>query len=567
MNLVSFKKNTIIFLIFLCFSALHGQQHFRSNIWYFGKNAGINFKLGTACPPEPIRGPFETYEAAAVMSDLEGNVLFSTDAVTVYDRNGDPMPNGSGLAGSISEKQVLIMPHPGNPDQYYIYTTGEGIPLVHEYTLIDMSLNDDLGDVVMSPLPQKNLPLAGATQMIEGVTGIVCADKSWIVSQVFDDNKYLAYKVDHNGLHANSPEVSKIGPVSGNTTNSMKFSHDGAKIAIEHFKYRAPLEKALLLGDFDLSTGEIFDMDTIILEDETITGFEFSPDNTKLYVAAFYKIIQVDLANNNTQTVIYSDRDHSYFSGLSLGPDGKIYVASIRRSILSVINQPDMAGTAADFDFNGFRLLRGTATVVGFINFVQNYTVSTCTDIMLSYTNNDQLPDLFTSASTSIKAGSGVGSSTVTSGTTNKTSLQAGNYIELSPNFEAKPSIEAYFSAYISPCNGSICSGGSDKRSMEGANMVEENSEEEREVISLQLFPNPLKSSELQLKYTLAEDKPVSIFLYNAVGQEVRRLADGIRPGAGSHSHTFDVSGLAAGIYTCRMQAGEKVVNQKLVVP
>ncbi len=566
------KKNEVfaktilgVLLTAFCFTASQAQQYMRSNFWYFGKNAGIDFNLDGNGIPEPISGPIDQLEGTAIMSDLQGNVLFSTDGVSVYDRNGNSMPNGRGLSGHESTSQVLIVPHLGNPDQYYIFTTDAG-KFEHHYSLVDMSLNNGLGDVDRL---QRNIPIARGSKTTEGISGIICNDeKGWIITHNGQNNKFLAYEINRTGLH-NSPVESAIGPDFryADHTGQIKFSHDGTKLVVPYYDYISYIY-SVLLCDFDPGTGEVLDVDTIMLPDKfNPYGTEFSPDDTKIYLTqrgGGNSIIQIDLANNaRLNTIAFASGNDLY--AMLLGPDGKIYINRNSNS-LSVINQPNEVGGATDFVLNGFPLLPGLEGNIGIPNFSQNYTVPECDATVLIYNNDDQLPNLLATASDYILAGSrydaGSPSSLVTSVPVNNTRLQAGNYIELGSDFEAAPLTQASFSAFISTCSSVVCDDGTSKRSI-----VEENSEEESEVAGLHLFPNPLYGSELQLEYTLAEDKPVSIFLYNAVGQEVRRLEDGIRPGAGSHSHTFDVSGLAAGIYTCRMQAGEKVANQKLVVP
>ncbi len=559
MNLVSFKKNTIFFLIFLCFSALHGQQHFRSNIWYFGKNAGIDFNLDGNGVPEPIRGELDHFEGTASISDEMGNLLFYSDGITVYDRNGDMMPEGTGLGGDYSAAQMLIVPHPGDPNLYYIFTADahEDDDIVeHEFTLVDTSLNDGLGDVL-----QKNEPLTDASgNMAEAICGVACPNGiSWIITHRWNSNKFLAYKIDKNGLH-NTPVESEVGPALTERRNGkMKFSHDGTKIVTTDIKIGDPTE--IMLCDFDPVSGKVRNPEIISLPLYISSSIEFSPDNTKLYVANA-DLIQIDLVNNNAQFSF--PRDYHRVGRLALGPNGKIYCTSNTREALHVINEPNRVGIRANFVINGFQLLPGTSTRSSLPDFMANLTIPECT-VSEVYNNNDQLPYLLTMVSDFIWAGSsydgGNASLMVASGSANTTTLQAENYVELGPDFEAKPSANTYFLALISPCYSSACNGGAGKRSME-----EESTEEEDEFADLYLFPNPLYGSELQLEYTLAEDQPVSIFLYNAVGQEVRRLLDGVRPGAGSYSHSFNVSDLASGIYTCRMQAGEKVINRKLIV-
>ena len=109
--------------------------------WYFCKNAGLNFEVA---PPVPLPDsqvdflnayysvggeiviPHMSYSAAtgsSVRSDSEGNLLFYTDGHTVWNKNHQVMVNGTDLICGVSGKQNnIIVPAPGNPEKYYIFS-------------------------------------------------------------------------------------------------------------------------------------------------------------------------------------------------------------------------------------------------------------------------------------------------------------------------------------------------------------------------------------------------------------------------------------------------------------
>lgn len=64
------------------------------------------------------------------------------------------------------------------------------------------------------------------------------------------------------------------------------------------------------------------------------------------------------------------------------------------------------------------------------------------------------------------------------------------------------------------------------------------------------LYPNPFNPS-LTAEITMPEAAPLTVTVYNALGREVARLADGFR-GAGVHTMTFDATRLASGVYFIR---------------
>src|SRR5690606_13722363 len=66
-----------------------------------------------------------SYSSAAV-SNRQGELLFYTDAYNVYDKNHEPMSNGTDLLPSNALDGTIILPALDNPDQYYIvYMSGE----------------------------------------------------------------------------------------------------------------------------------------------------------------------------------------------------------------------------------------------------------------------------------------------------------------------------------------------------------------------------------------------------------------------------------------------------------
>lgn len=112
-------KNLLFLLNLLFTIVLFGQN--QANNWYFGQNAGINFSNGI--PVALDDGVLNTPEGCSTISDSNGNLLFYTDGIDVWNKNHQLMPNGTGLLGSISSTQSgIIIPHPGNINLYYVFS-------------------------------------------------------------------------------------------------------------------------------------------------------------------------------------------------------------------------------------------------------------------------------------------------------------------------------------------------------------------------------------------------------------------------------------------------------------
>ncbi|NOX47930.1 MAG: T9SS type A sorting domain-containing protein [Chlorobi bacterium] len=76
--------------------------------------------------------------------------------------------------------------------------------------------------------------------------------------------------------------------------------------------------------------------------------------------------------------------------------------------------------------------------------------------------------------------------------------------------------------------------------------------------------PNPFKNS-TRISYSLAVAGNVTVSILDGKGNLIKTLVDE-KKGAGKYSIDFDAKGLAAGIYYCRLQSGEKSGMMKILV-
>ena len=135
-------KKLLLFLILLTPLSMYSQGE--ASWWFFGQNASLDFNSGAPLPGPT--GSLNTFEGCSTISDECGNLLMYSDGTTVWDRNGNAMPNGTGLSGNSSSAQsAIIIPDLGSTVRYFVITISSGAGL--RYSIVDMSLNSGLGDV------------------------------------------------------------------------------------------------------------------------------------------------------------------------------------------------------------------------------------------------------------------------------------------------------------------------------------------------------------------------------------------------------------------------------------
>ena len=353
----------------------------RAYHWYFGDGAGIDFSSGQAVAD--TTGQVHTNEGCATISDEDGYLLFYTDGSTVWNKNHQIMPNGTGLMGHYSGMQnSIIIPKPNSKNIYYIFTSdawensfANGV----RYSTVDMSLNSGLGDIT-----QKNyLLMAPAHEQLAAVHHANCNDV-WVVCHKLDEEKFYAYLVTENGVDT-IPVITQIGNASNLNwgTKIIKFSPNGKRfISWSYWAYIGTgIVDTVELYDFNKNTGIV--SNRITLTPDTLpVGYIFSPDNTKLYVSGAgassqdFSIYQYNLTATDIESskqIIYISPYFIRFWDAQYSPiDSIIYFIRTYTDTLSIIHNPNALGMACNFEPLGFTL-NGRPSRMHFPNFITSY--------------------------------------------------------------------------------------------------------------------------------------------------------------------------------------------------
>jgi gliding motility-associated-like protein len=368
-----------VLLVLLCI-ALRAAAQPETAIWHFGANAGLDFRGGA--PVGITDGQLNTLEGCATIADAQGNLLFYSDGVNVWNRLHQLMPNGTGLKGHLSATQsALIVPHPGNASLYLLFTADESgyYDLSNDgvhYSVVNMCLEGGLGDVT-----RKNVFLfKNATEKLAAVKHRNGTDY-WVVSSQYAANRFLAYLVTEGGVSP-TPVISPGGTSSydpssaGPAIGYLKLSPGGNRLAQVSYGDNEPGFAELF--DFDPATGKVANPRKIMDQENEPYGIEFSPGGNRLYVStALGKLYQFDVTGpdaatiRGTATLLVDHGRYAPVAGMQLGPDGKIYVASYREYSLGVIHHPERRGTASGYQDAGIVLER--YSTYGLPNFVASY--------------------------------------------------------------------------------------------------------------------------------------------------------------------------------------------------
>lgn len=357
-------------LFIFCFSFLVNSifAQKQTDIWYFGNKAGMDFSRATPIILKDSR--MEQLEGSASIADPDGNLLFYTDGDTIWNRQHEVMPNGFGLLGHASATTAaVIIPIPGRPNQYYVFTAdaGEHIPnkgpgnynqnIGIHYSIVDMTLANGLGDVQ---------PGSKNTQLTEKSAEKMafarhCNDRDiWLITHSYRGNRYEAWLIRPSGI-VRTPVTTNIGTGYRGTRGGgeddeigmMRVSPNGGFLATAIYGRRM-----VELYDFDRSSGELrnlseFEFYRRPYAPETLPyGVEFSLSSQLLYVSTEEGVFQFDVSERMLDSVTVFPRDIKRPRAMQRATNGKIYIAKWLTDQIDVINRPNQIGPACDYQFD-----------------------------------------------------------------------------------------------------------------------------------------------------------------------------------------------------------------------
>ncbi|MFA5417494.1 MAG: gliding motility-associated C-terminal domain-containing protein [Bacteroidales bacterium] len=349
-----------------------------ANNWIFGEDAGINFNN----PDNPELVPntyfgdntYSAFSGVSSISDENGELLFYSNGMHIWNKNAVVMDNGSGLLGNNSSTMTsIIVPSPANNKQYFVFTLDMYIPRLFNnginYNIVDVS-NNPLGRIT-----EKNKPVLSENAQKICVVQHTNGKDYWIITHGFGPNNgnkfFVNLLTDSLNLETVSFEIGNpqtFDPTNVITYNNgvgyLKASPDGTKLAQVVY-----VDGYLEIFDFDKTTGTISNAK---LSQKNFLdgpyGVEFSPQGTVLYVSTeplgdrTSYIYQFDLTQSDpfssqfeVTKLDFSTNNDILFGALQLAPDGKIYVSKFLKGSngynnLGVIYNPNRLGQACNYN-------------------------------------------------------------------------------------------------------------------------------------------------------------------------------------------------------------------------
>ena len=381
------SKNILLFIsFFFLINAFSQIKDKSSAIWYFGDSAGVDFR---SCEPvflENSAMPYQIEGCTSISTD-EGDLLFYSNGDKVWNSNHQIMPNGvlaNYFDNAITTTQgVIAIKQPKKKEIYYLFSIVNG---ELSYSVIDMTLDNNLGDVVYNTTFE--IPYFSLTEKLAAVHHSNGTD-IWVSVHQSDSDAFYSYLFTENGV-VQTPIISVVGSMYNdyNSIGHLKFSPDGTKAACAKFQ-----DGDIEIFEFNPSTG-IFSNPVLInpiFENKTTYGIEFSPDGTKLYVVfsnfiSNYgdELFQFDLTDysqsaiqNSAYKISESLNGLTNFGALQLAINGKIYITQTPISgiyssnihYLSAINKPNKSQLQCDYVDSSIYLGDGFG-IYGFPNIV-----------------------------------------------------------------------------------------------------------------------------------------------------------------------------------------------------
>lgn len=349
----------------------YGVAEQRANIWYFGQNAGIDFNSGAAVAIGDSQ--MNTFEGCAAISDRNGQIVFYTDGVNVYDRTHTQIVTNIGGEQDATQSAIVV-PFINDETKYYIFTTQElygSYTYQLKYSVFDLKENGGNGAII----EEDNLIFSPSTER-------VTASPNWLIAHEYGNNTFRAYPLTTAGI--GQPVFSNIG--SSHFFSDDEYGQGYMELGVNDRLITAVSngsnENYLEIFDFDPSTGILSNYRQIDLAADGATGqvygIEASSGGNKLFASvrngANSQMIEYYFDSNDDPVFVQLVNNLPDIGAIQTGPDGQVYVAMNNLGTLGTItpNEDTLQMSIIDPTISTFSLAGGTQSTLGLPNFIQN---------------------------------------------------------------------------------------------------------------------------------------------------------------------------------------------------
>lgn len=385
-----FGKKLIPLLIWLL--AINNCRAQFGNVWPVGKMQGIDFNsseaklIKTGINNDSITGKRRFSEChTSAISDCNGNLLFYTNGIDIWNKKDTIMDNGRLTSSSLvnsgaRNRNCIIIPIPKQINLYYVFYMINTVPNqpTHQnnkfaMALVDLSYNNGLGKVIF-----KDSLVHPGIIISTNLTYARHANDTdiWLIVAK-DQYKMYSFKINSNGL-INSPIITNvnsglayIGVDSDGyyyENGFIKMTSDQSKLFVTGVEADINLNGHVLRYDFNRNTGSFSNEQTIITHNEfskqIIKSITFSPNDSLVYFSIepdfgysgknFCSVLQYNSFSNKKQIVKNFAKPIGWGLGatpsgrfgMQTAPDGKTYIFLINK--IYRINFPNRKGIACN---------------------------------------------------------------------------------------------------------------------------------------------------------------------------------------------------------------------------
>lgn len=334
-----------LFLVSIVCQTLAAQGSMRN--WHFGMNASVDMLAGP--PAFQIGSAIGTGESCVTVSDVNGDLLFYSEGMNVWNVNHATMPNGTGLLCNSGDWQqgVATCPWPGMPNKHLLFHTDIDHTLY--WSTVDMSLNGGTGDVI-----NKNTFLATGIGEAMTIARHGNGTEYWLVVRDFAADLFKVYPITNAGVGGLSSSVA-CGMDNIDFTGMVRFNHAHTWMAAT---MRGGFGNGGLLGlfPFNATTG-VLGAGTVIPQ-YAPWGLEFSCSDRRLYLSHndLVPIQQFDMLNGSPSNILTNPVDATIpitAFDMANAPDNRIYFVwndgwNRGARVLGAILEPAEAGLACN---------------------------------------------------------------------------------------------------------------------------------------------------------------------------------------------------------------------------